>query len=1011
VQLALLGPLEVTSGHSRVALSAPKERAVLEMLALRAGRPVPAEQLHEGLWGQNAPPSAARALHTYISHLRRALLAGCIVTTSGGYVLQVGPDEVDATRFEHAVHEARERQESGDRRWAVSVLREGLGLWRGRPCPELSEHSWVTAEVARLEELRREAEEELAALRLAMGESTRLVGELEAAVAAEPLRERRWAQLMVAYYRAGRQADALRAFARLRSTLADELGVSPSADLVALEQKVLQHSPELDPRPLGGEAATSHVQEGGARPLPSLASSFVGRAGQVAEVAGLVGERRLVTLAGTGGCGKTRLAQEIAATVAGRFAGGAHFVALAAVADPGLVPVAVAEALGVRPESGRPPAQVVAEVIGHRETLAVVDNCEHLAQAVAELVERLLSDAPGLRVLATSREPLRIAGETVWRVPSLEVPTPGASAVERRGCAAVELFVDRVLSARPGLRLDDDAIATVAEIVRRLDGMPLAIELAAARVGLVGLAGILERLDDRFALLSGGSRTAPSRQQTLRAAVAWSYDLLSAKEKDLFCDLSAFRGSFSLEAALAVAGTPPEEATEDFLALVSKSMVAIVGPVRGPLRYRLHETLRHFGAGQVGEANLERARDAHACYYLSLVGSGGPEPFGAVLTSWLKSIESDLDNLRAVFSYLAARPGRRDDLLHALVVLRRYWLLYGRRREGLVLLEDALSGTSAEADDPSLRAKALVTAASVAQSLDAEACARYANAGGELAARVGDTSSAALAAAVAAQANGLAGRYDEDEGDRALQLARKTQDPLLVCEGLKAVELSTPDVGLAGPSDMARHRAALEELLAIAETYGDAGFSLQAHGNLCLFPLLDDDPEGAWPHIEQQMELVAELGLQSPFVDHRLASLLHYEGDCRASLALQRSCFEQARREDLSMLMGDVASAAANCVLKLGSDNTAAALLYGFAAYELETGGFGQRIRGYSEADADSELLRARLGDRLPGVLAEGAQMTREQVSELLNGLEKTAPVAPARPCRAASGPRGQDGG
>ena len=213
VQLALLGPLEVTSGRGRVVLSAPKERAVLGMLALRAGRPVQAELLYEGLWGQNAPPSAAKALHTYVAHLRRALSPGYIVTVSGAYLLQIGPGAVDAARFEQAVHEARQLSEAGDHGSAASVLQEGLGLWRGRPYPELTEHSWATAETARLEELRREAEEELAELHLALGEGTRLVGELEARVAAEPLRERRWAQLMLAYYRAGRQADALRAFA------------------------------------------------------------------------------------------------------------------------------------------------------------------------------------------------------------------------------------------------------------------------------------------------------------------------------------------------------------------------------------------------------------------------------------------------------------------------------------------------------------------------------------------------------------------------------------------------------------------------------------------------------------------------------------------------------------------------------------------------------------------------------------------------------------------------------
>jgi predicted ATPase/DNA-binding SARP family transcriptional activator len=992
VQLALLGPLEVTSGQGRVVLSAPKEQAVLEMLALRPGRPVPAELLCEGLWGQNAPPTAAKALHTYIAHLRRALSPGCIVTVSGAYLLQIGPGAVDAARFEQAVHEARQLSEAGDHRLAAFVLQEGLGLWRGRPCPELTEHSWATAETARLEELRREAEEELAELRLAIGDDAHWVSELELAVAAEPLRERRWAQLMLAYYRAGRQADALRAFARLRSTLAEDLGVSPSADLVALEQKVLLQSPELGERPLSTQAAAGPAPPLGGAPLQKPTSSFVGRAGQVDGVATLVAERRLVTLAGAGGCGKTRLAQEVAASLAGRFAGRAHFVALAPLADPGLVPLAIAEALGVRPQSGRPPAQVVAEVIGHRETLAVLDNCEHLVQVVAELVEGLLSAAPGLRVLATSREPLRIGGETVWRVSSLEVPPPEATALERRGSAAVELFVERALSARPGLRLDDDAIATVAEIARRLDGMPLAIELAAARVGVVDLAGILEHLSDRFALLSGGSRTAPPRQQTLRATVAWSYDLLSAREKDLFGRLSVFPATFDLEAGAAVAGTAPEQATEDLLALVSKSMAVTVEQERGPTRYGLHETLRQFGAGLLDAATAQEARAAHARYYLSLAGSGSPEPFGRALVPWLNSVEREFDNLRAVFSYLEARPERGEDLLRALVALRRYWVLGSRRREGFDLLERALLSTSAETA-PALRAKTLVSAASVATHLDAEASARYAKAGEELATQVGDNATAALAAAVAAQAHGLAGRYEDAEGDRALHLARQVGDPLVVSEGLRAVNLSTPDLGLAGPSDNARSRAVLEELLALAEAHGDAGFSLAAHGNLWLSCVFENDLKTARNHVEKQVELVAALGLKIPNVDHRLGGLLYFEGDYRGSLLLQRSSFEEARRQDLSLQMADVATAVASVVLKLESDDEAAARLYGFATHQLETTGFSQRMRGYVDAKTDREALEARLGVRLTDVLAEGAAMTPEQVAELLTTLERAEPA------------------
>jgi predicted ATPase/DNA-binding SARP family transcriptional activator len=988
VDIALLGPLEVRVGQGTVLLNAPKERAVLEALALRAGSPVGAESLCTALWGDGAPSSASKVLQTYVSHLRRLLPPGCIVTSSGNYTLQVGLGSVDAARFGHAVHQAAEQRTAGELRAAALALREGLGLWRGRPCPELTEHSWASAEVVRLEELRRGAVEELADVRLGLGEHAGVVAGLEAAVAEEPLRERRWAQLILALYRSGRQADALRAFARLRKSLAEELGIDPSPELVALEQSVLDQSPELEYRPLpDGAPGAGRGPKRGLGALPRPANSFVGRDSEVAEVSKLVAERRLVTLAGAGGCGKTRLASEVAAAVASRLGGGAHFVALAPVTDPGLVPLAMAEALGVRPQSERALAQVMAEVVGHRETLVVVDNCEHVVGAVGELVEDLLQGAPGLRVLATSRDPLRIAGETVWRVPSLEVPEPGSTPADSRGCAAVELFVDRALAARPGLRLDEGAISAVAELTRRLDGMPLAIELAAARVAVLDLGSILERLGDRFAILAGGSRTAPARHQTLRAAVAWSYDLLSAREKDLFCRLAVFPGSFSLEAALALAG--PEGSAEDLFGLVSKSMVAMAGPEGGPARYSLHETLRQFGYEQLDEAAGEQARAEHARYYLSLVHSAGAEPFGPVLGPWLKGVELEFHNLRAVFSHLVARPGGRHDLLGALVVLRRYWFHHNRRREGSWLLERAVAGPATD-DDPVLRAKVLTTAASVASVLDADASTRYARAGGELAAHVGDKATAALAAAAAASVDGLAGRYNEAEGERALCLAREVGDPVLVCEGLIALALS---FNFADPHARSRSQAVFEELLATAEGGGDAGYSIVAHSNLCLFGFFDGDPQAARPHVLLQIKLGEELGLGSSSADHRLGALLHFEGDYYGSLALQMKAFERARRQDGPLEMADAASAAAESVTALGSDDGAAARLFGFAGRELGTAGFGHRYRGNKWVDAAMGALRDRLGSLFPALVAEGAAMAREEVAELLTTLGQSAPA------------------
>jgi predicted ATPase len=836
------------------------------------------------------------------------------------------------------------------------------------------------------------------------GDHIRLVAELEVAVEEEPLRERRWAQLVLALYRSGRQAEALRALARLRSGLAEELGVNLSPALVALEQSVLLHSPELDYHG-PTEAGPSKALES-ARPrrsaLPAWLTSFVGRADDLSRVEKLISERRLVTLAGSGGCGKTRLAVEVAARVEGSFSGGVYFAALAPVTDPGLVATAVADALMVQPQSERRLADVIAEVVGHRETLVVIDNCEHVVGGVAELVEELLRTAPGLQVLATTREPLKVDGETVWRVPSLAVARPGAGPIELRGNAAVELFVDRALSAKPDLKLDVAALATTGEITRRLDGMPLAIELAAARVGVLDLESILDGLNDSFSILAGGSRTAPPRHQTLRAAVAWSYDLLSQSEKALFCRLCVFPGSFGLEAAVAVAGAEEPEAAEDLFALVSKSMVTIFSPDGAPTRYGLLETLRQFGAAQIDEETKEQARAQHARFFLGLVHALGPEPRGPQLGAWMRWLDLEFINVRSALSYIESSPDRVADFFSALVTMRRFWIYsYLNRRVGLHLVQRALAHP-AVTDDPRLAAWLFATASSLAFNFDLKLSARYAEASSDLALRSGDATTVALTSSLVAQVRSSTGEGNEAEAAHALRLARDVGDPLRVYEALLGV-LGTPASGLHTPArwrvqdgpwwsseNLARTRYILEEILAIGKEMGDPNICLLAHMNLLSISYVKRDREEQRSHLQRYLAFVEEVGLEPPMKYVRLAQMSLADEDAAAALEALEHGLDLARRGDQPVRIGEVSVLAASSAVMLGSDEIAASL-YGFAQHELETAGFVDALQEVYEFERDSKVLGSRLGASLAAILAKGATMTREEVAQLVSHLRHQA--------------------
>jgi predicted ATPase/DNA-binding SARP family transcriptional activator len=597
--LCVLGSLEFVRDGEPLQLGSPQQRRLLAVLLVHANDVVSSDRLVDVLWAEDPPRSATHALQTLLSRLRASLGQGRLETRPPGYRLQVASGEVDASRFEELVRAGlgvAERPEV-----ALEVFDEALGLWRGLPYAEFADEEFATAEVARLVELRARAIEERSAALLALGRAEDVIGELEAEIALQPFRERLRALLMLALARAGRPVESLRAYDAYRRFLADEIGVIPSPGLQELNDDIVrQHpdvgwaaSPRKDPDTATLPSGTVPFVAFSGNNLPAPVDSFVGRRTELAAVLDALRESRLVTLTGPGGSGKTRLALEAATTALSSFRNGVWFVSLA-VAENGerVVPLVAAE-LGVPELANEPVADTLEQGLRDRELLLVLDNCEQIVSAVAAFAERYLAGCPSVRILATSREFLAVRGERALSTPPLDVADDLALA---RESDAVELFMVRASAAAPGFDADAADVATVAQICRRVDGLPLSIELAAARLRALSLEQIATRLDDRFRLLRGGERT-------LEAVVAWSYDLLTDAERELFVRLAAFPGDFSLEAAEMVVSDAivAEDDILDLLTrLVEKSLVmTVISDDR--YRYRLLETLREYARARLDE--------------------------------------------------------------------------------------------------------------------------------------------------------------------------------------------------------------------------------------------------------------------------------------------------------------------------------------------------------------------------------------------------------------------------
>lgn len=745
LDIRVLGPLEILSSGAEVPLGGPRQRLVLALLVIAAGRAVSAERLVDEIWGDDEPTTGTGPLRTYIWQLRRLLepgtepapaatgrgeegeadtATGVLVSRSGSYLLDIDRQQIDAVRFEQLFTDSRAAAASGRPGLALARLNEALALWRGPAFGDLGTEAAVQPEAVRLEQLRVGARELRAEMLLATGQHLQVADELGGLARVHPERERLWAMLMTALYRSGRQGDALRCFQEARSTLIEDMGLEPGPELRGLEEAILRQDPDLQWQPapgpplqIGEEALDD--RSGPLSHLPRQLTSFIGRGAERAEVAEVLGDSRLVTLHGTGGCGKTRLALAVAEDVSERFPEGIWFVDLSAVTDPALVARAVAEPLGVGGDKIDQVDQVCRR-IGDERVLLVLDNCEHVVEAAAELAEDLLERCAALRILATSREELRVAAETVWRVPALSLP--GDRPRDRDGdgddvlaaSEAVQLFVERGRSALPSFAPAGEALDTVGEICCRLDGIALAVELAAALVGSLPVGDIAERLDNHLSLFAEGRRQGAERHRTLRAALDWSYELLDESSRELFVRLGVFVGDFTLAAAEKVAGTDP-----DLLAvarglghLVRTSMVSCVAGSGGAERYRLLETIRQYAREKLEELEeIDEIQRWHALYYADLATEAERHVHGPAAAEWLARLISELPNLRAAVAWAISH----DEVEVGLRLIGPLNWYVAR----MTLLDETSQWLDAwlphrDGLEPELRLKALMSASSVA---------------------------------------------------------------------------------------------------------------------------------------------------------------------------------------------------------------------------------------------------------------------------------------------------------
>lgn len=841
--------MEVVTERGVLEIGGARLRALVARLAVDVGRPVAVDSLVDALWPEEAPVNPFASLQSLVWRLRQAVRDGEVVRSGNGwYQLDLPRDSVDAVLFERLADEGQRALRGGDAVRARRRLGEALALWRGEPLVDVALAPYAVAVGVRLRERWLTALEDRLEADLTVGSASSVVAELAELSAAYPLRERLWTLLIRALDVEGRPAEALVAYESIRRRLAEELGADPGPELQRAHLAVLRSDRRENRRP------TSNLRA----PL----TSFVGRAGDLVRIRQRMREGRLVTLVGPGGVGKTRLATTVAAEIADAVdgvdgidavEGGVWLVELASVTAAADVVPAVLAALGPR-EIGIPDVPVGARDPLHRlvgaltsiETLIVLDNCEHVAEAVATVVADLLTRCPRVRVLATSREPLGVAGERLFPVPPLPLPEPDQPP---EASPAVRLFADRAAAVRPDFVLTEDA-AVVAELCQQLDGLPLAIELAAARLRTMTLGQLAARLDDRFRVLTGGARSAPERHRTLRAVVAWSWDLLADAVRRQAALLAVFPSSFTAEAADRV-GVPWE--TLDML--VDKSLLSLVGE-----RYRMLATIREYGLERLAEDGLDDAvRAAHAACFLDLTERAAPYLHGAGQLPWLRVLAAERDNLLAALRFAAdtgdARTARRLG-----AALGLFWAVHDGHAQAADWLHTALTvpaqGRSAAGSQVAalylfhaIFAGGVPDTDAVAAELELEV-PTPADPSGCASARSDDPSAVVLAAALMALTTN-----DFPAGLAVLDQSRPESNPWL--RGVRAVVRSML-TGAGG--DLAAMRRDLAAAVASFREAGEGWGLATALTYLALADVMIDDLDTAGRALDEAIMLIRELG-------------------------------------------------------------------------------------------------------------------------------------------------------